>query len=244
MRIQLAVDYVSQYHFSPVYHLDSQLLALEMSGRFQNESGGFSVPQEILLGVLNRRQKQTLLTEQLAILKEKSAWFIHHRVAVLLKIDHTLTEFLIEDTLLGREFRALPFLQLEINENFPDISSGRDNPLLMKLSQSFHLWLDDFGSGKMNMKPFYDGVISSVKMDTAFTNKLLTRPVCVSIINPMLLAMKKQCPSLKVVAKGVDNVAGFEKALELNVNAVQGQLWPSVSPEALDNVVMPVACYG
>ncbi|GAB7205378.1 hypothetical protein OS21_18690 [Dickeya oryzae] len=85
MRIQLAVDYVSQYHFSPVYHLDSQLLALEMSGRFQNESGGFSVPQEILLGVLNRRQKQTLLREQLAILKEKSAWFIHHRVAVVLK---------------------------------------------------------------------------------------------------------------------------------------------------------------
>ncbi|WP_027711731.1 EAL domain-containing protein [Dickeya chrysanthemi] len=242
MRIQLEVDYVSQYHFSPIYRLDSRLLALEMSGRFQSEAG-LSIPQDILLGVLSHRQKQTLLREQLVILKDKSAWFINHRVAVVLKIDHTLTEFLVDDTPLGREFRSLPFLQLEINENFPDISCGRDNALLMKLSQSFHLWLDNFGAGNVNMKPFYDGVISSVKMDAAFIGKLLTRPVSVSIINPMLHAMKKQCPSLNVVAKGVDTVAGFESALELDINAVQGQLWPSLSPESLENALIPAACY-
>ncbi|WP_244191027.1 EAL domain-containing protein [Dickeya dadantii] len=165
-------------------------------------------------------------------------------MTVLLKIDHTLTEFLINDESLGREFRALPFLQLEINENFPDISRGRDNAQLTKLSQSFDLWLDNFGSGKMNLKPFYDGMVSSVKMDAAFINKLLIRPASVSIINPMLQVMKKHCPSLQVVAKGIDNIASFEKICELDVNAVQGQLWPSLSPEALDNALMPVACYG
>ncbi|WP_244191028.1 hypothetical protein [Dickeya dadantii] len=73
MRIQLEVDYVSQYLFSPIYHLDSRLLALEMIGRFQSAAGNLSMPQEILLGMLSRRQKQTLLREQLAILKDKSA---------------------------------------------------------------------------------------------------------------------------------------------------------------------------
>ncbi|QDX29744.1 EAL domain-containing protein [Dickeya poaceiphila] len=244
MRIQLEVDYVSQYFFSPVYHLDSRLMALEMVGRFQCEGGSLSIPQEILLGTLNHQHKQALLREQLAILKDKSAWFINNRVIVALKIDHTLTEILINDALLWHEFRSLPFLQLEINEHFPDISHGRDNPNLMKLSQSFHLWLDNFGAGNVNMKPFYDGVISCVKMDAGFINKLLIRPVSVSIVNPMLQVMKKQCPSLKVVAKGVDNIASFERVFELDVNAVQGQLWSPLPPEALDNALMPVACYG
>ncbi|MEI7187093.1 EAL domain-containing protein [Dickeya dianthicola] len=243
MRIQLEVDYVSQYLFSPIYHLDSRLLALEMIGRFHSTAGNLSMPQEILLGMLSHRQKQTLLREQLAILKDKSAWFINNRVTALLKIDNTLTEFLVNDELLGRQFRTLPFLQLEINEDFPDISRGRDNSQITKLSQSFHLWLDNFGSGRMNLKPFYDGMISSVKMDAAFINKLLTRPASVSIINPMLQVMRKHCPSLKIVAKGIDNIAGFEKISELDVNAVQGQLWPSLPPEALDNALMPVACY-
>ncbi|RNM26597.1 EAL domain-containing protein [Dickeya undicola] len=244
MRIQLEVDYISQYLFSPIYHLDSRLLAVEMIGRFQSTVGNLSMPQEILLGILNHRQKRTLLREQLAILKEKSAWFINHRVTVLLKIDHTLINFLISDEALGQEFRALPFLQLEINEGFPDICRGRDNSQLTKLSQSFHLWLDNFGSGKMTMKPFYDGLVASVKMDAAFINKLLTRPASVSIINPMLQVMRKHCPSLKVVAKGIDNIASFEKIGGLDINAVQGQLWPSLPPEALDHALMPVACYG
>ncbi|SLM63652.1 MULTISPECIES: EAL domain-containing protein [Dickeya] len=244
MRIQLGVDYDSEYFFSPVYLLDSRLLAMEMVGRFHSVRGQLSMPQALMLGLLTRQQKLMLLREQLSLLQDNAAWFSQHRVMVLLKLDHTLADFLINDALLAQAFRALSFLQIEVNEHFQDISAGRDNVRLKKLSQSFHLWLDNFGSGHINMKPFYDGMIASVKIEASFINKLLARPASVSIINPMLQVMKKHCPSLLIVAKGIDDMDAFEKIHELNVDAVQGQLWPPLSPDALDNALMPVACYG
>ncbi|WP_192458635.1 EAL domain-containing protein [Musicola keenii] len=234
MHIQFDVDYVNHYSFLPVYGLDARLIAVEIVNRFHNESNKLSMPQEFLSGTLSQRQRKTLLKEQLTILKSKSSWFIDNKINAQLKIDYSLAEIFVEDDALNEDFQSLPFLHLEMNETVSDISRGGDFSYLYKLGHDFPLWLDNFGSGKMNLKPFYDGIIHGVKMDVRFVGKLLARPTSVSIINPMLRVMRRHCPDLKVVAKGIDDKSFLEKAFEIEVNAVQGNLWPAFSQETLD----------
>ncbi|MGM3176186.1 EAL domain-containing protein [Dickeya lacustris] len=244
MRIQLDVNDDSEYFFSPVYHLDSRLLAMEMQGYVHSVQGVLPMHQALMMGKWSRQQKLALLNEQLSILQDNASWFCHHHVIALLKLDVSLAALLIENAWLESAFRALPFLQIAINEHFPNISSGRDNTQLEKLSQSFHLWLDDFGIGYTNMKPFYDGVFSCVKMDALFIDKLVVRPVSRSIMTPLLQVIKKHCPGLCIVAKGVDDIRRFEQLRHLDIDAVQGNLWPPLLPDVLDNALMPLRCYG
>ncbi|WJY17198.1 EAL domain-containing protein [Pectobacteriaceae bacterium CE90] len=244
MRIRLEIDYISKYLFSPIYSLASKLYAVEMIGRFHSVSGNLAIPQEILMGMLNWKQKEALLTEQLSIIKSKSDWFKDNQILLLLKIDYGLSEFLSGNEQIRNELQALSFVQLEINETFPNLSQGKESRSISELSASFDLWLDNFGSGQSNLKPLYDGLMHNVKLNPNFVWKLLSRPVSVSMMNPLLHVMKKHCHSLTVVAKGIDNTDYLEKAYSLDINAVQGNLWPAVPLEQLENQLLPSVCYG
>lgn len=163
---------------------------------------------------------------------------------VLLKIDRALSELVIRDEKIKQTLNALPFIQLEINENFPNLDEGKDNPNILALSKSFNLWLDNFGSGKTNLKPFYDGLFRHVKLDPRFVQRLLLRPTEVSMMNPMLSVIKKHNPGMMVIAQGIDSPALLERSYDLDISGVQGQLWPAVPLEQLDQKLPAAVCYG
>lgn len=244
MRIQLDVEYISNYLFSPVYSLDARLLAVEMTGRFHSVAGNLAMPQSILLSLLDRSQKVALFKEQLLIIKSKASWFRDNQVMVLLKIDRALSELVIRDEKIKMTLSELSFIQLEINEIYPNLDEGKENPNILALSESFNLWLDNFGSGKTNLKPFYDGLFRHVKLDPRFVQRLLTRPTEVSMITPMLSVIKKHNAGMMVIAQGIDSPALLEKSYDLDISGVQGQLWPAVPLEQLDQKLPAAVCYG
>ncbi|OSM99460.1 MULTISPECIES: EAL domain-containing protein [Lonsdalea] len=244
MRIQLDVEYISNYLFSPVYSLDARLLAVEMTGRFHSPAGNLVMPQTILLSLLDRSQKVALFKEQLLIIRSKASWFRDNQVMVLLKIDRALSELVIRDEKIKMTLKEHSFIQLEINEIYPNLNEGKENPNIFALSKSFNLWLDNFGSGKTNLKPFYDGLFRHVKLDARFVQRLLTRPTDVSMINPMLNVIKKHNPGMMVIAQGIDTPALLEKSYDLDIRGVQGQLWPAVPLEQLDQKLPVAVCYG
>ncbi|AXW87681.1 diguanylate phosphodiesterase [Lonsdalea britannica] len=244
MRIQLDVEYISNYLFSPVYSLDARLLAVEMTGRFHSVAGNLAMPQSILLSLLDRSQKVALFKEQLLIIKSKASWFRDNQVMVLLKIDRALSELVIRDEKIKMTLNELSFIQLEINEIYPNLDEGKENPNILALSESFNLWLDNFGSGKTNLKPFYDGLFRHVKLDPRFVQRLLTRPTEVSMITPMLSVIKKHNAGMMVIAQGIDSPALLEKSYDLDISGVQGQLWPAVPLEQLDQKLPAAVCYG
>ncbi|ACX88520.1 EAL domain-containing protein [Pectobacterium parmentieri] len=240
MRIHLAVDYISDYVFWPIFRLDGTLLAVEMISHFNGLSGKLSMPADILLTQLNSSQKHDFVHEQLLFIKEKSAWFIDNHVQLVLKVGREITEILIKSDVLRGEIKRLDFVLLEINEFFPQLSQGKENAALLNLSQSFPLWLDNFGSGKTTLKPLHDGLVRGVKLDRQFIGQLLSRPANTLMIEPLLRTIKNSYSGISIVAKEINNMAILNKIGQLNIDAVQGQMWPAVHFDGLKQRMAPL----
>ncbi|AYH06208.1 EAL domain-containing protein [Pectobacterium parmentieri] len=240
MRIHLAVDYISDYVFWPIFRLDGTLLAVEMISHFNGLSGKLSMPADILLTQLNSSQKHDFVHEQLLFIKEKSAWFIDNHVQLVLKVGREITEILIKSDVLRGEIKRLDFVLLEINEFFPQLSQGKENAALLNLSQSLPLWLDNFGSGKTTLKPLHDGLVRGVKLDRQFIGQLLSRPANTLMIEPLLRTIKNSYSGISIVAKEINNMAILNKIGQLNIDAVQGQMWPAVHFDGLKQRMAPL----
>ncbi|MEQ9879601.1 EAL domain-containing protein [Pectobacterium aroidearum] len=234
MRIHLAVDYTSDYVFWPIFRLDGTLLAVEMISHFNGLSGKLSMPADILLMQLSPRQKQDLVHEQLLFIKEKSAWFVDNHIQLVLKVGREIADILINSDVLRAEIRRLDFVLLEINEFFPQLSQGKENAALLNLSQAFPLWLDNFGSGKTTLKPLHDGLVQGVKLDRQFIGQLLSRPANTLMMEPLLRTIKNSYSGISIVAKEIDTVAILNKMRLLHIDAVQGQMWPAVHFDGLE----------
>ncbi|WP_350238979.1 EAL domain-containing protein [Pectobacterium colocasium] len=234
MRIHLAVDYTSDYVFWPIFRLDGTLLAVEMISHFNGLSGKLSMPADILLMQLNPRQKQDLIHEQLLFIKEKSAWFIDNHIQLLLKVGSEIADILLNSDVLRAEIKRLDFVLLEINEFFPQLAQGKENAALLNLSQAFPLWLDNFGSGKTTLKPLHDGLVQGVKLDRQFIGQLLSRPANMLMMEPLLRTIKNSYSGISIVAKEIDTVAILNKMRLLSIDAVQGQMWPAVHFDRLE----------
>ncbi|UYA60925.1 Putative anti-FlhC(2)FlhD(4) factor YdiV [Pectobacterium sp. F1-1] len=234
MRIHLAVDYTSDYVFWPIFRLDGTLLAVEMISHFNGLSGKLSMPADILLMQLNSRQKQDLIHEQLLFIKEKSAWFIDNNIQLLLKVGSEIADILLNSDVLRAEIKRLDFVLLEINEFFPQLAQGKENAALLNLSQAFPLWLDNFGSGKTTLKPLHDGLVQGVKLDRQFIGQLLSRPANMLMMEPLLRTIKNSYSGISIVAKEIDTVAILNKMRLLSIDAVQGQMWPAVHFDRLE----------
>ncbi|MEC5319773.1 EAL domain-containing protein [Brenneria populi subsp. brevivirga] len=218
---------MSDYVFWPIYSLEGKLLAVEMITRFNSLFGNASILPDIIFSMLTKLQHHDLIKEQISFIKRNAAWFTRNDVLLVLKIDDEIADFLMESDALRNEIDKLLFIALEINELFPNLSQGRANERIVKLSGAFTLWLDNFGSGKINLKPLNDGIVSVVKMEQNFVWHLLSRPAKSSIMDPLLRVIRNNYP-VKIVAKGIDTPGHLEKARRLTIDGVQGALCPAV----------------
>ncbi|MCG8710096.1 EAL domain-containing protein [Brenneria sp. 4F2] len=234
MLIRLDVDYVSDYVFWPIYRMDGKLLAVEMITRFNSLFGNMSILPDIIFSMLTKLQQHDFIIEQIDFIKKNSDWFVRHDVFLVLKIDREMADFVMESKTLCNEIRNIGFIQLEINELFPDLSQGRESERILKMSESFNLWLDNFGSGKVNLKPLHDGLINTVKMDQNLVWYLLSRSAKNSIMDPLLRVIKNNYQGIRIIAKGIDTPEYLEKARQLNIDAVQGGLCPAVHFDELE----------
>ena len=234
MLIRLDVDYVSDYVFWPIYRMDGKLLAVEMITRFNSLFGNMSILPDIIFSMLNELQQHDFIIEKIDLIKKNANWFVRHDVFLVLKIDREMADFVMGSKTLCNEIKNIGFIQLEINELFPDLSQGRESERILKMSESFNLWLDNFGSGKVNLKPLHDGLINTVKMDQNLVWYLLSRSAKNSIMDPLLRVIKNNYQGIRIIAKGIDTPEYLEKARQLNIDAVQGGLCPAVHFDELE----------
>ncbi|PWC22259.1 diguanylate phosphodiesterase [Brenneria roseae subsp. roseae] len=228
MFVRLEVDYVSDYVFWPIYSLEGRLVAVEMISRFNSSSGNLSMPSDILFTLLNSMQRYDFINEQISFIQDKASWFIDNDILLVLRVDHAVVDLFMQSETLCRSLRRFTFIQLEINEYFPGLSQGKENAVLAKISQAFGLWLDNFGAGKSNLKSLHDGLLCGVKLDQNFVEHLLSRPQNTLIMDPLLRIIKNYYQDINVIVKGIGTAEYFHKVKNLNIDAVQGELWPAV----------------
>ncbi|WP_121575597.1 EAL domain-containing protein, partial [Brenneria alni] len=165
MMIVDSISYATRHYvIEPIYSCQNRLFAMELLTRF-NDEGPYS---EKRIQQMNTSEKQTLLLDQLESITEKKCYFIDNNILLSINIDFTMAMFLSQDAYTKILLDKLPFIRLEISENFPNLNDGKRNPLLAKLYERYLLWLDDFGSGSANIYAVSQSVFQYVKLDKIF----------------------------------------------------------------------------
>nr|WP_113866296.1 EAL domain-containing protein [Brenneria salicis]NMN91945.1 EAL domain-containing protein (putative c-di-GMP-specific phosphodiesterase class I) [Brenneria salicis ATCC 15712 = DSM 30166]RBP62834.1 EAL domain-containing protein (putative c-di-GMP-specific phosphodiesterase class I) [Brenneria salicis ATCC 15712 = DSM 30166]RLM30708.1 diguanylate phosphodiesterase [Brenneria salicis ATCC 15712 = DSM 30166] len=228
MIIHLEVDYVSDYVFWPVYSLDGRLIAVEMVSRFNDSSGDLSMPSDILFTLINKEQGYDLIHEYILFIEDKAGWFSDNRILLVLRTDYEIVDLFMQSAGFCDLLRRFDFVRLAINEDFPGLSQGKENAVLVRMSQTYNLWLDNFGGGKSNLKSLHDGLLSGVKMDPHFVEHLLSRSPNTLIMEALLRNIKSYYQGVMIIVKGINTACYFHNIKRLNIDAVQGELWPAV----------------
>ncbi|PLR40531.1 diguanylate phosphodiesterase [Chimaeribacter coloradensis] len=235
MKIQRDTTFISSFFYQPVYTLQGALLAIELLVRFNSEDHKLSAPTELVLKSLERPQIVALLMEQLAWAEQHAAWFRRAGVPLNLNVGEACARAIVQEPLLRRHLKALPFIHLEIAESYPALSSGKRNPVLSALRRDFTLWLDSFGSGNATLTPLFDGLFDYVKVDKTFFWQLVDGEHFTIVMPSLIRNVNRFCHG--IIIEGVDTPAYFNAFSELPLAGVQGQLWPSRDDSQLDTLL-------
>ncbi|MEI7182055.1 hypothetical protein WCT96_01870 [Pectobacterium carotovorum] len=73
-----------------------------------------------------------------------------------------------------------------------------------------------------------------MKLDRQFIGQLLSRPANTLMMEPLLRTIKNSYAGISIVAKEIDTMAHLNKMRLLNIDAVQGQMWPAVHFDRLE----------
>ncbi|WP_199639082.1 EAL domain-containing protein [Serratia sp. PAMC26656] len=232
MKIQFEADFISRYVFQPVYSMDGRLLAVEILCRFNSLDGDLAMPADIGITLLTPAQRVELFNEQLRLAEQHACWFIEHDVLLTLNIEETIVDAILADDLLCQRLRQWSFIALEISEAFPNLSAGKNNTKVSRLSEMFTLWLDNFGSGQATLTALYDGLFDYVKIDKHFYWQLFAHQGYDVVIDSLLKNINLLCKG--VIVCGIEKKEYFNKLRHAGVFGLQGFLWPSVG---VDNLV-------
>lgn len=237
MKIHLEADYKSYTAFYPVYRFDGQLIAVELLTHFSHTTANVAMPQEILLPQIDNDQRILLLQSQIKSIEKHHDFFRQQGVKVTLKIDDVTSRAILESDFLTHKLEALEWLELEINESFPNLKLGKDHPELVALSERFDLSLENYGAGKAPSKAVYDDLFYRIKLDKGFIKHNINRLSFKPFISTVLDHIKPHCQ--QVIVQGIDDLSDLEKISHYEFDGIQSALFSPVGEDALSSLIDP-----
>ncbi|EMW2199727.1 EAL domain-containing protein [Enterobacter hormaechei] len=221
----------SEFIAEPIMNLEGKLLGVELLTRFISESKQPLHPASVISG-WDFDQKRLFLYVQLGVIATKQDWFEQNGLFCSLNIDYDMATLMRHDGLLQITVNSMPFIRLEVSEEFPGLEHGLHNPILKALSQSVNpLWLDDLGAGNANVASLLEGYFEVVKIDRRFFNDQIDKPTF-----PLLIKnIKKYCD--KIVVEGVESRQHLDILQEAGIWGVQGYLFKSVPFHTIEKLI-------
>lgn len=237
MIVSLDSVYCSHLYYRPAVRPDDSIMGVEIVANFVGASAPVRIPTELLVPHLVAEQHLELFREKLTLIEEQQNFFITRQLIVWVQINEIIIDEIINNQALYIRLKALPFIELTISENFPDLNSGKMNLRLAWMVERFSLGLADFGAGHATTKSIFDGLFRHVIMDRFFIQKQLSGRT----FSPFMLAILGQvspfCEALLIA--GIDTVSARSKVQLLGFAAMQGKLWPLVQPQDLASLLPP-----
>lgn len=237
MEIHFESDYKSYTAFNPAYSFDGHLLSVELLTHFTHSTSNVAISQELFLPQLSREQRISLLQSQINSIQKHHDFFSEQGVKVTLKIDEISTSAILESDFLKYKLDGLSWLELEINESFPDLKLGKEHPDLMALSERFNLSLANYGSGRAPSKAVYDNLFFRIKLDKGLIQHHINRLTFRPLISTVLDHIKPHCQ--QIIVQGIDDISGLEKISDYAFDGIQSSLFPPVTEEALSSLIHP-----
>ena len=215
----------------PIVSIDEKLLGVELLTRFISPDGRPLHP-EFVISSWDLDRKRLFLYEQCGNIASMQKWFERKNLFCTLNIDQQMAFLIRNDYILRQTFESMPFIKLELSENFPGLDKGLKSPLLKSLSQGVNgLWLDDLGAGNSNVVSLIEGYFEVVKIDRIFFNEQVKKPTFYELI----VLIKKYCD--KIIIEGIEDRKSMEILREVGIWGLQGYLFKSIPFENVVSLV-------
>ncbi|WP_411849044.1 hypothetical protein [Yersinia ruckeri] len=219
----------TQYLAQPIMSTDQKLLGVEVLTRFQKDGQNLlsPTPAEIIQG-WSIQKKRAYLIDLIYFISKNESFFIENELFCSLNIDLKIVLLLKHDAYIQVLLQSMPYVKLQISEDFPNIAKGIKGPDLKFLfNRNNSLFFNYLGIGNINIR---NGDISGfevVKIDEGYFSTQFYR----SSLPVLISNIKKYCP--KIIVSGVFSTELLKYLQEWDIWGVQGELY---GPVLLRNV--------
>lgn len=227
MIVTLESTWRTELLLQPARSAQGKLEGLEIIVNFIGADGHAHTPAGQVLPRLSAKSALTLFAEQLELLDACKLFFMQHHIPAWINITPVIAGALLSDAQLAASVERFPFLEVTINENYPDLNKGKSHPELSLLAERYSLVLANFGSGMSSTRAIFDGMFKRVILDKNFVHHRLTSPAFEPFIRTIASQVKPYCQSM--IIAGIDNESTLQRVMPFNFPAMMGALWPPVS---------------
>lgn len=235
MKVLLENVYHSDCYFLPIRDSQQNLVGIELITHFSSEDGTVRIPTTRVMAQLSEEQHWQLFVEQLELLKSCQHFFIRHKLFAWVNLTPQVARLLLIDNNYAAQLLKIPFVELRINENYPQLNEGKDNYNLLHLSQIFPLVLGNLGAGNSTMKAIFDGLFTRVMLDKGFVQQQIANTSFAPFIRTIHAQISPCCNY--IIAAGIDTSGMLAKITPYGFHALQGSLWPAVPVSKVTTLV-------
>lgn len=235
MIVSLDNTWCSELLFNPARDAQGRLQGLEIVVNFIGINPDVRTPAELVLPRLTSQQAIALFNEQLELIDACQLFFIQHHLIAWININPFIASALLMDEKLATSVNRFPFIEFTINENYPQLDRGNENPLLVQLANRYSMVLANFGAGTASTRAIFDGLFTRVALDKNFVNQRLRARSFQPFMQAIVTQVKPYCRSMMIA--GIDSEQTLKKVTPFAFSAMQGRLWPPVPPQQVTQLV-------
>lgn len=120
--------------------------------QFCQPAGDVRIPTELVLPRMSDDEQCRLFAEKLELIETCQHFFIQRKVSVWINLTPAVAHTLLSDAEYASQIERFSFLELAINESYPELNKGKDNPTLAALAARFPLILQNYGAGGISTR--------------------------------------------------------------------------------------------
>jgi EAL domain-containing protein (putative c-di-GMP-specific phosphodiesterase class I) len=235
MIVSLDNLYHSEFSFLPARREKGDLEFVEILTHFVSSDGVVRMPTGLVMPQMSDDEQCRLFIEKLELIETCQHFFIQRKIPAWINLTPAVANTLLSEAEYASRIERFPFIEFTINESYPDLNKGKENPTLAALAARFPLVLTNFGAAGISTRAIFDGLFKRVVMDKNFIQQRIAQ----NSFEPFMRAIQAQIsPSCEsIIISGIDTQEMLERVLPLGFSAMQGALWPAVSPAQIISLI-------
>ncbi|AMH14332.1 EAL domain-containing protein [Citrobacter sp. FDAARGOS_156] len=235
MIVSLDYLYHSEFSFLPARSEKGDLEFVDIVTNFVSPDGDVHMPTELVMPRMSDDEQCRLFAEKLELIETCQHFFIQRKIPAWINLTPAVANILLSDAEYASRVERFSFIELTINESYPELNSGKENPTLAALAARFPLILTNYGAGGISTRAIFDGLFKRVVLDKNFVQQRITHISFEPFMRAILAQLSPCCES--IIISGIDTQEMLTRVLPLGFSAMQGGLWPAVSPAKIISLV-------
>ncbi|MBJ8924118.1 EAL domain-containing protein [Citrobacter sp. FDAARGOS_156] len=235
MIVSLDYLYHSEFSFLPARSEKGDLEYVDIVTNFVSPDGDVHMPTELVMPRMSDDEQCRLFAEKLELIETCQHFFIQRKIPAWINLTPAVANILLSDAEYASRVERFSFIELTINESYPELNSGKENPTLAALAARFPLILTNYGAGGISTRAIFDGLFKRVVLDKNFVQQRITHISFEPFMRAILAQLSPCCES--IIISGIDTQEMLTRVLPLGFSAMQGGLWPAVSPAKIISLV-------